>query len=283
MDCARESVNVVETCMTGAGGGNPLERRRPARVRVLGQGSGGADMCVMEAVSYRAGEARSDEPECACPVIAAFLRIWNDDLWPPERNAILPRLIRSIVGTRAPALEERRGLLIGDWLIRTQAVAWLRLAGAERAADALEGLPQITTVVMAGAMLAPVRAAARTALKVRNEAWVTPIDAATASERARLSRQEATAPWTVAIEASTNTALTRSNLATSSAGLDAARGAIWAVPSLRSHADVWNAAHDAARLAAHAGAGVSADKMRSTRVDLQDSAVTLIARMIDVS
>ena len=281
MDCAREAVNVVETFMTGVHGGVPLEGRRPANVGVLGQGAQGPDMCVMEAVSCIAGEPRSDEPACACPVIAAFLRTWNDDLFPPERNAILPPLVESIVGSRAPELEERRGLLIGDWLIRTQAVAWLRLANVERAADALERLPEIATVSVAGAVRAPVRAAARTALRVRNEAWVTPLEAATASERARLSRQEATAPWTAAIEASANAALTRSSLATSNAGLDAARAAIWVVPSLRSYADLWNGAHDTARLAAHAAAGVRPDDVRPTRIALQNSAVTLIARVID--
>jgi hypothetical protein len=31
-------------------------------------------MCVMEAVAFVAGEPWSDYPECACPVISAFLR-----------------------------------------------------------------------------------------------------------------------------------------------------------------------------------------------------------------
>lgn len=36
--------------------------------------------CVMEAVSYLAGEPWSDRPECVCPVIGQFLRSWNDSL-----------------------------------------------------------------------------------------------------------------------------------------------------------------------------------------------------------
>jgi len=74
MDCARETVNFVETPMTDAPLGKPIERRRPTKVGILGQGSRGRDMCVMEAISYIAGEPRSDEPACACPVISAFLR-----------------------------------------------------------------------------------------------------------------------------------------------------------------------------------------------------------------
>ena len=34
--------------------------------------------CLMEAVSYVAGEPWSDKPTCACPVLGAFLRTWND-------------------------------------------------------------------------------------------------------------------------------------------------------------------------------------------------------------
>lgn len=39
-----------------------------------GRHSPGDEMCVMEAVAYIAGEPWSDHPECACPVIATFLR-----------------------------------------------------------------------------------------------------------------------------------------------------------------------------------------------------------------
>ena len=36
--------------------------------------------CAMEFVSYIAGEPWSDHPECVSPVIAAFMRNWNDSL-----------------------------------------------------------------------------------------------------------------------------------------------------------------------------------------------------------
>jgi hypothetical protein len=37
-------------------------------------------MCAMEAVAWLAGERHSDKPQCVCPVIASFLRTWNDGM-----------------------------------------------------------------------------------------------------------------------------------------------------------------------------------------------------------
>ena len=42
--------------------------------------------CIMEAVAYVAGDEWSDHPACACPVISAFLRSWNDALPDEERD-----------------------------------------------------------------------------------------------------------------------------------------------------------------------------------------------------
>ncbi len=42
--------------------------------------TGDRDLCIMEAVAFMAGEPWSDSPACASPVIAAFLRSWNDAL-----------------------------------------------------------------------------------------------------------------------------------------------------------------------------------------------------------
>src|SRR5690606_5651679 len=102
------------------------------------------DMCVMEAVAWVAREPWSDHPQCACPVIGAFLRSWNDSLPNNERNELLLPLIPRIVGTRGSrALEERRSLMVADWLVRTYTPAWLRLAGLTTQAEALSSLPEI--------------------------------------------------------------------------------------------------------------------------------------------
>jgi hypothetical protein len=104
------------------------------------------EMCVMEAVAYVAGEAWSDAPQCACPVITAFMVSWNDGLpTDADRDRLLKPLIPLIVGTRStPAVEQKRATMSADWLIRTYTPAFLRLAKLDKQADLLASLPEIT-------------------------------------------------------------------------------------------------------------------------------------------
>lgn len=86
-------------------------------------------MCVMEAVSVAAGEPFGDHPECASPVIAAWLRVWNDKLPDHNRQQLkryIPRLVRS-AGTVDQ--ERTRVLMFTDWYIRTYTPTWLHAAG----------------------------------------------------------------------------------------------------------------------------------------------------------
>ena len=92
----------------------------------------GEGACFMEAVSYVAGEPWSDTPACACPVLGTFMRAWNDHL-PTEadRDRLLRPLVRCLVGSRStPEIEARRSWLAMDWLVRTNAPAWLQLVPA---------------------------------------------------------------------------------------------------------------------------------------------------------
>ena len=68
------------------------------------------EACVMEAVAFVAGLPLSDSPECCCPVIASFMRAWNDGLpCDADRDRLLKPLIEQLVGTRSTAqVEERR-------------------------------------------------------------------------------------------------------------------------------------------------------------------------------
>ena len=102
--------------------------------------------CAMELVSYLANEPFSDAPQCACPVLTAFVVSWNDGLPDAERTEILLPFLPRLIGTRNPALEERRALMAADWLIRTHTPAWLRLAGLSAQADSLANLPEITSM-----------------------------------------------------------------------------------------------------------------------------------------
>jgi hypothetical protein len=76
-------------------------------------------MCVMEAVSYLAGEAHSDHPTCASPVITP-LAIWVNDSCSDElRNELLRDLPWRIVGTKASEeIERQRAYMAADWAVR---------------------------------------------------------------------------------------------------------------------------------------------------------------------
>lgn len=116
--------------------------------------------CVMELVSFVANEPWSDAPECACPVICAFMQSWNDGLPDGERDALLRPLIPRLIGTRAtPEIEQRRAVMAADWLIRSHAPAWLRLAGLTQQADALASLPEITDFLQCPSLMPALEAA----------------------------------------------------------------------------------------------------------------------------
>lgn len=125
------------------------ERMKELEARSLSSGGHSSvidGLCVMEATAYVAGLPHSDAPECTCPVITAFMVVWNDALpSDAERDRLLKPLIPLIVGTRStPEAEERRATMAADWLIRVHTPAWLRAAQLEQQAAALETLPEIT-------------------------------------------------------------------------------------------------------------------------------------------
>lgn len=82
--------------------------------------------CVMEAVAYVAGEPWSDSPECASPVLGAFLRSWNDSLSDEDRQMLKP-LIPRLVGSKASKrVEEKRAWMATDWrLIIASLAVWV--------------------------------------------------------------------------------------------------------------------------------------------------------------
>jgi hypothetical protein len=57
-------------------------------------------VCLMELASLMAEEPFSDRPRCACVVIAAFLRDWNDRSGYAHRQRLRP-YARRVVGSRA--------------------------------------------------------------------------------------------------------------------------------------------------------------------------------------
>lgn len=104
----------------------------------------GAGMCAMEMVAWLAGEPHSDEPRCACPVLAAFVRACNDAMSDGARNRWLRPLVPQLVNTRTTAaIERRRGMLVVDGVVRTLVPLRLRRVHCVAEAQLLAGLDPI--------------------------------------------------------------------------------------------------------------------------------------------
>lgn len=107
-------------------------------------------MNIMEAHTVRRGQAWSDAPADVSPVVRVFCMTWQDTPDVPDGPAIRAELLRrELVGqfddTRASIQQERHHALLAlDWLIRTYAVAWLRLVPAIVAqAERLASVPPL--------------------------------------------------------------------------------------------------------------------------------------------
>ena len=133
-------------------------------------------VCLLEAVAWLARESHGDHPDCVCPVLGAFGRSLNDTLDGERRQALKP-LIPALIGTAGDGHAEARGWMAADWLVRTHAPAWLRLAGLDAKADGLESLQEIVNCDTLDAAQGGLRAACRSADAA---AW----DAAWAAARA---------------------------------------------------------------------------------------------------
>jgi hypothetical protein len=231
-----------------------IDPERLAKITALERGSHAkneAAMCAMEAVAFIAREPWSDHPKCACPVIGAFMRVWNDGLPDADRNCLLLPLIPRLVGTRgSAALETRRANMAADWFIRVQTPAWLRLAGLTKHADLLASFPEITDFSKCPPLMPALDAAGAAA---RAAAW----DAARAAA--------GDAAWAAARAAARDAAR--------DAAGDAARAAAWDAARAAAGAAAGDAAGDAAGAAAR-------DALKSTTAELQTSALALVERMI---
>ena len=124
-------------------------------------------MCVMELASYIAREPWSDHPQCASPVLAAFLRSWNDALDDETRQRLKPYAAK-VIGTAGDGKDEQRAWMAVDWLARTQLPVWLDLAGLGEHAAAVRAIIAISgsdSAISAQPVLAAARDAARAALQ----------------------------------------------------------------------------------------------------------------------
>ena len=157
--------------------------------------------CVLEAASYVAGENFSDEPDCVCPVIGAFVRAWNDAL-PDDATRtrlllpLIPRLIRS---RSTPAVESRRSWLALDWLQRApHPLPDSDSAGARAAALPAENEERIADGAADRAADEDVSSAAQAAAAAHLAAWTAEHEARIASNAAHVAAWTATwaGAWT---------------------------------------------------------------------------------------
>ncbi len=123
-----------------------FERRDNPYLRAGSHKEGEKQFCLLEAVAYIAGEPHSDHPKCVSPVLGAFGRALNDAL-PEDRRQELRPLIEPLVGTAGnPEVDQRRGLMAMDWLVRTYLPAFLRLVPElVRHAEQVSALPELTS------------------------------------------------------------------------------------------------------------------------------------------
>jgi hypothetical protein len=84
-------------------------------------------VCVVELASVLAREEFSDRPRCVCPVIAAYLRAWNDRAGYVDRQRLRPYAER-IVGSRGDRrlTRERRDICLRWGSAEPRGGAWRR-------------------------------------------------------------------------------------------------------------------------------------------------------------
>jgi hypothetical protein len=208
-------------------------------------------MCVMEAVAFVAGEPWSDYPECACPVISAFLRAWNDALSDDERDPLLRPLIPRMIGTRRDtAVEQRRATMAIDWLVRVHTPVWLRPA---------------------------LKAARDDAAAVWGVGWVAGRTAAMDAARA--------AAMDAAMDATRATVMDPGRAAAMDAAMDAAMRLSWTAAGGLGRAaamnGAWVAAMDAATDVLKVARDAATDVLKAAKLELQQSALALVERMIE--
>ena len=99
--------------------------------------------CVMELASMLAGEPFTDHPASACPVIASFLRAYNDSV-DTERRQSLYEYASRVVGSRASArIQQARAVRLAEWSEEMQRnrPTWFLLRSPMRAIGRLRRPP----------------------------------------------------------------------------------------------------------------------------------------------
>ena len=138
-----------------------IDQTRLATLDHLDRGSHltrGDGMCFNEAAAWVANEAHTDAPACVSPVLRRYTIRLNDRWDYEQRQTLLPYLPR-VIGTAGDGLDPARERIAANWAARRLLGPWLRLAGLDAEAAAVEA---------AAGDIAAVRQAIRVA---RDSAW----------------------------------------------------------------------------------------------------------------
>ncbi len=141
-------------------------------------------VCIMELAAWVAGRPHSDRPPCVSPVIASFLRQWNDSMDDTDRQMLKPYAALVLNTNTGAADETARAWMLTDWLARECAPAWLRLAGLKEQAQLLEALAPLTGMDAARAAQPCLDEARTKSAAAGAAAWAAAWDAARAAARA---------------------------------------------------------------------------------------------------
>jgi hypothetical protein len=136
-----------------------------------------AGLCAMEMIAFMERLPHSDAPACTCPVIAAYVRVLNDEMPDRLRPRLLPYL-SPLVGSVAPDYEVGRAQFFAS-------VAREFAAAADAAADAADAAAYAAAYAAADAAVDAAGYAAYAAAYAA--------DAAAYADAARAARADAAA------------------------------------------------------------------------------------------
>lgn len=79
----------------------------------------GAEMCVMECVAFVTGDAHSDRPECACPIVTVVAAFANDRYLGSCGTELAQRILRLAGSPATREVTLQRSYYLTDFLLRT--------------------------------------------------------------------------------------------------------------------------------------------------------------------
>jgi hypothetical protein len=83
--------------------------------------------CVVELASMLAGEPFSDRPNSVCPVIASFMRAYNDSLPAYDRDELYPFAAAIVDSAATNSVTRARAGVMRNWVADRRSLRWLRL------------------------------------------------------------------------------------------------------------------------------------------------------------